>query len=511
MQGIKERTQKLFYQFSLEEYVPQDHTYRRIEQTLNLRFLYKRTEAYYGSQGQKSIDPVVFFKICLLGYLNNITSDRALIRFCNDSLAARWYIGYDIDQHLPVHSTLSRTRQLFGSDVYEQVFLEILGLCVDAGLVQGYRQVVDSALIKANAHIDSMQRRQLLEDASSYCQQVDKDNSEEGASGHHVPDSKEAPLQAVDTPAHEHGKPKRDYSSNETHRCSSDPDARMASKPNKPKGMYYHSQVCVDSQYGVVTAAFGDYGDRKDQHSYLRLLLDARRNLAGFSLPIREVLADAGYNTAKNIALSERLGITAYMPNPSGYAPTRAGFHYDQEHDRYVCSQGEYVTFRSFSKTGRKTKKVYRTSTSQCKNCPLAAECITSKQGYKEIGHAVGKPWYDLMHARLSTRYGEQLLRKRKGIVEPALGNLIHHYGMRKVYARGIEAADKHVVMACMVMNLKKLLKVTFRHVKKPNTGHFLGDLCAIIANLVPQKNLNIPSWLFLSSNRTIYHFSVVK
>src|SRR6056297_1569626 len=109
MQGIKQRTSKLFYQFSLEDHVSTDHPLRRIDQGLDLRFLYKQTRPYYGTEGQKSIDPVVFFKICLVGYFNNIVSDRALLRFCNDSLSARWFIGYDIDQPLPVHSTLSRT------------------------------------------------------------------------------------------------------------------------------------------------------------------------------------------------------------------------------------------------------------------------------------------------------------------------------------------------------------------------------------------------------------------
>jgi transposase len=130
MQGIKQRTPKLFYQFALGDQVPADHPYRRIEQHLNLSFLYKKTRHLYGNEGQQSIDPVVFVKICLLVYFNNITSDRGLCRYCTDSISVRWFLGYDIDELLPVHSTLSRTRQLF-----EEVFCLVLGLCVDAGLV----------------------------------------------------------------------------------------------------------------------------------------------------------------------------------------------------------------------------------------------------------------------------------------------------------------------------------------------------------------------------------------
>jgi len=179
MQGNKQRTSKLFYQFSLEEAVPADHIYRRIDQALDLRFLYNRTRNYYGKDGQQSIDPVVFFKMCLLGYLNNISGDRPLYRYCSDSLACRWFLGYDIDEPLPVHSTLSRTRALFGESLYVEVFGQILGLCVDAGMVSGVRQAADSALIKANASVDSMSRDVIMADVSAYCRQVLQENTDQ--------------------------------------------------------------------------------------------------------------------------------------------------------------------------------------------------------------------------------------------------------------------------------------------------------------------------------------------
>ena len=456
MQGIKQRTSKLFYQFSLEEHISPDHPLRRIDQELDLRFLYKKTRAYYGLEGQQSIDPIVFFKICLVGYFNNIVSDRALIRFCNDSLSARWFIGYDIDQPLPVHSTLSRTRSLFGENIYEQVFTIVLGLCVDAGLVDGDRQVVDSALVKANAHIDSMQRKKILEDASEYCRQVNQENADEEPQDR--PPS--PPLEPVALPPNNKETKGKTRLKNDTHQCSSDPDARMAVKPNKPKDMYYHGQVCVDSQHGVVTAAMGDFGSRKDPQSFPELLAKARENLNKFDRQIKELLADGGYTTGDNISLCEQAGITAYMPNPSNYTPVRPGFIYNEQEDRYECSQGEYLPYRSTDTSGNRKKRVYRTSAKQCKNCPIKPQCITSKKiNYKQLKHSDGKPWYDLMDERLSTGYGRQMVGKRKAIVEPALGNLLHHNGMKKVYARGIQAANKHVMLASMSMNLKKWLK----------------------------------------------------
>lgn len=273
MQGIKQRSSKLFYQFSLEETIPADHSYRYIEEALDLRFLYKRTRDYYGRDGQKSIDPVVFFKLCLLGYFNNIQGDRGLIRYCSDSLAARWFLGYDIDEALPVHSTISRTRTLFGQQVYEEVFREVLGMCVDAGLVEGKRQVADSALIKANASIDSMQRRVIMEDASIWCRQVDFENAEEteGATEGEEHAKNDPPgLSAVECPDHPASYKRR--RSNKTHRSPTDPDARLARKPGKPTDMYYHGQISVDNQHGVIVAGRADYGNREDHQSLPGLL-----------------------------------------------------------------------------------------------------------------------------------------------------------------------------------------------------------------------------------------------
>jgi transposase len=86
--------------------------YRQLKQRRNLSFLYDQTRQYYGHCGQQSIDPVVFFKLCLVGYLKNIISDRRLIQHCSLRLDLLYFLDYQVDEPLPWHSTLSRTRQL---------------------------------------------------------------------------------------------------------------------------------------------------------------------------------------------------------------------------------------------------------------------------------------------------------------------------------------------------------------------------------------------------------------
>lgn len=460
MQGIKQRTPKLFYQFCLEEAVPADHPYRRIGRALDLSFLYPCTRHLYGKDGQKSIDPVVFFKICLLGYLNNITSDRGLIRYCSDSLAGRWFLGYDIDEPLPVHSTLSRTRALFGRQLYRQVFQEVLGLCVDAGMVAGKRQVVDSALVKANASLDSMQRRVILEDASAWCRQVSAENPEE-AKGSGADPRKEAQTSRpapVELPARQQKSKRR--RSNKTHSSASDPDARMARKPGKPTALYYHGQISVDAQCGVIVAGMADYADREDHQSLPGLLEQVQTHLSRHSLLLEELVGDSKYNTLHSIQVCQQAGVTAYMPNPSGYKRHREGFAYDPAADSYRCSQGVSLPFKRWDKNrGKYLNKVYQSTPADCAECPLRGDCLSGKATYKTLTHSSGKALYDQMDDRLQTDYGQRVLARRAGVVEPVIGNLIHHNGMKKVSSRGLAAADKHLLMACISFNLKKWLK----------------------------------------------------
>jgi transposase len=168
MQGKKQLEPKMLYTITLEQMVPQDNFYRRLKKAISLDWLYKATTKYYGSEGQESIDPVVFFKICLIGYINNIISDRKLAAYCSDSLGIRLFLGYDIDEELPWHSTISRTRQLYGEEVFRQLFEQVFEKCMESGMIAGHTQAVDGAFLKANASKDSLEIKQVNKSVDEY-------------------------------------------------------------------------------------------------------------------------------------------------------------------------------------------------------------------------------------------------------------------------------------------------------------------------------------------------------
>ena len=273
MQGKKRYSEKLFKQFQLSDRVPADNFYRRLKEMLEVRWLYKATKNYYGTEGQQSIDPVVFFKLMLIGYLENLGSDRRIINTVSLRLDMLFFIGYDIDEPLPWHSTLSRTRQLYGEELFKDFFKRVLKQCIDKGMVAGRRQVMDSVPVKANASMDSLIEKEILDDASTYADELkteegnSKDDNGDDAGDnktvtaarnkavqlHHkwkAKAYKEMPRGKSLTKGDKNSRPK--FVSNHTHYSTTDSDARVSVKPGKPRQLNYLAQVSVDTAHHVI-------------------------------------------------------------------------------------------------------------------------------------------------------------------------------------------------------------------------------------------------------------------
>jgi len=471
MQGKKQLTEKLFTHFQLSDRVPADNFYRRLTETLNLHWLYKATKVYYGTEGQQSIDPVVFFKLILIGYLENLGSDRRIINTVSMRLDMLYFIGYDIDEPLPWHSTLSRTRQLYGQEVFKQLFKDVLKQCIDKGMVAGRRQVMDSVAVKANASMDSLAEKEILNDASLYADEL-KDNDENDDSNNENKTVTKARYKSVqlhhewkakaynDMPKGSSERQSRaKFVSNHTHYSTTDPDARVSVKPGKPRQLNYTAQVSVDTAHHVITQIQTDYADKKDSQCLPSLLNNTIDNLKEEGLQIDEVFTDAGYSSGEALKALEENNITGYIPNFGQYKPSRDGFSYDKANDRYVCSQGKYLPFKKLTTTSLGYKmKVYRSSAKDCGPCPLRSICI-GKSDFKKIDDSVDKPFYDRMHARLQSVDKQKIRQLRSSTVEPVLGTLANFLAMRRVNTRGIKQANKCIIMSAIAYNLKKLLK----------------------------------------------------
>ena len=454
MQGKKHYTEQLFKSFQLSQRVPEDNFYRRLKDLLNLQWLYKETKKYYGTDGQQSIDPIVFFKLMLIGYLENLGSDRRIISTVSMRLDMLFFIGYDIDEPLPWHSTLSRTRQLYGEDIFKELFRKVLSLCIDKGMVAGKRQAMDSVAVQANASMESLQKKEVLKDVDNYTDELNEelslpkqtknDNLPPGASGKGLDNNNEwnKPL------------------SNHTLQSTTDKDARVSVKPGKPRRLNYLAQVSVDTANHVITQIQSDFADKKDSQCLPSLVHNAIDNLSENGLQMEEVLADGNYSSSEALRMLEEKKIVGYIPNFGQYKPFRKGFTYDKKNDCYICSQGKVLEYKYIKEShgnGNKMKQ-YISSRKDCTICPLKSQCI-GKSLHKTIAVTIDKDLFDKMHSRLQTPMAKRMKKLRSSTVEPVLGTLINFLGMRRVYTKGISLADKCMTMAAIAYNLKKLMK----------------------------------------------------
>src|SRR5215467_4794495 len=155
MLGQKMRVYKIHSALCLEDMVPKDHFYRQVEAKLDLSFVRELVAAAYSQHmGRPSIDPVVFFKLQLIMFFEGIRSERQLMEQVRVNLAFRWYIGYDLDETVPDHSSLSKIRDRYGLDIFQRFFEEMVERCRAAGLVWGKELYFDGTQVRANADID---------------------------------------------------------------------------------------------------------------------------------------------------------------------------------------------------------------------------------------------------------------------------------------------------------------------------------------------------------------------
>ena len=328
MQGKKNYQEKLFNNFQLSVRVPEHNFYRRLKGVLVLDFLYQETKGYYGSSGQKSIDSVVFFKLCLVGYLENITSDRKLIEHCSMRLDILYFLDYDIDEELPWHSTISRTRGLFPESIFEGVFTRVFEMCVSAGMVSGHTQAIDSAPVKANASMDSLELKVPEADLDAHLREIrhiskrDKEKPLRQAKGNKASKDQQTisasdkELQAIKSRNSKWAKEQDQrpgagnkgsrYTSNKTHYSPTDPDARISVKPGKARKLNYQSQLTVDTANHVITDIKAYHADGKDSQQLPDIVTRVQRRLRRVGLVWENCVADTGYSSGENYRLFGR-------------------------------------------------------------------------------------------------------------------------------------------------------------------------------------------------------------
>jgi len=443
MMGSKTTAPKLYISFDLDAHVPPNHLVRRIADAVDFGFVRGLAQPFYSHTGQPSVDPVVLFKLTLLGYLYGVVSERRLCEEASLNLAWRWFLGYELEDAVPDHSVLTKARRRFGVQVYEQFFAQVVKLCEARGLIQGKTLFLDSTLIAANASRESVRARRLVTElgsARAYVHNVWHTNPGEPA----------ADDDGVRRTRPGRGVANRDLVSR------TDPEAQMVSRLGRPGQLAHKAHLTVDAGRARVVTAVEVRPATEGDGQATAALLDRHQQAVG--RPIGELVADSGYTTeATQEACAERGVQPVLAPiQRSGRRGTfpSTDFGYVAERDHYVCPAGQVLRprFRQRSRT------VYAAAAGTCAACPLKAQCAPGKKE-RHIIRRWNQAVWDRSTAFARSWRGRALLRRRGAVVEPRIGDLKTKHGLARAQFRGRQNLQIQVLLTAAALNLKALAR----------------------------------------------------
>lgn len=396
-------------------------------------------EAFSAGVGRPT-DPVVYLKVFLVGYAENITYDTDLAERISDSIAIRGFLGYSLSERTPDHSSISRNRGLIAERCrIEDVLSRAVELCEKKGLIDGELSAVDSSLIPANASLSSLRSVKTGKRVADHLREVAEKNKAEG----------------------EEGEQKKQAVSNDEFRSSTDPDARIAKKPGQKRDMCYKGTHVTEGKNGVILAAGASHADEGEVEAAIPVIEEAQANLMGCGMSLDKVTADAGYGSADFHAYLEGLGATPVtnwrsdsIKKPDGFK--KESFLYYEEANCYICPAGSILRYGSFCRsTGL---FLYYSDPRVCAGCENRCKCIDGKRHVRTVSRHPNEASRERNIARGHTEEGRVILRKRKHIVEPPFGRMKTYGGLGLINCRGKGKAHVKVTMAAVAHNLAKVV-----------------------------------------------------
>ena len=362
----------------------------------------------------------------------------------------RWFVGLNMEEKVPDHSTFSKNRhgRFRDSGVWEEIFEEVVRRCIAAGLVSGRHLSADGTYVEADASMDSMEPIVVDATPKEYLQLIAREDS-----GPDKPPPKE--------------KEEKKKISNDTHHSRTDPDARLGKKPGSPYGLYHEVNYVMDNANGVILdAQAGPPGPNTEMKQALDGLDRAKWH---FGCPVKTLGLDAGYRDADFLAGVLERGVTPHVPMRDMLrlnaelrgVYSRDQFTYDAANDRYICPQGKAMKYRGMS--GR--QKAYRASQKDCGKCPVKSACTRDKS--RTVSIHLNNDALELAK-RLTGTSAHCVSQKCRKRIEALFGEAKEQMGLRRMKFRGRGTVAEQVWLTATVQNIKRLVKYLEKLVPEP-------------------------------------------
>ena len=452
MMGPKQEAQAaLFYEFSLEDHVPQDHLLRSIDRFVDLTSIRTHLADFYSHTGRPSVDPELLIRMLLVGYCFGIRSERRLCEEVHLNLAYRWFCRLDLNDRVPDHSTFSKNRhgRFRESELLRHLFETTVARCIAEGLVSGQRMAIDASLIEADANKQNSTPKEEW-DATSI------DPADAPRAVREYLDTLDEAAFGAATPV----KPK--FTSH------SDPASQWTAARKGPAFFAYSNNYLIDTDHGVIVDVEATRSIRQAEVGSTKTMLDRVKNR--FGLHPERLIADTAYGSGPMLGWLVDREIAPHIPviDKAGRTDgtwSRADFEWDGENNQYICPEGEALKQfrRNYSDPNRgptgKGVARYRALKNTCQTCPSKAKCcpntdfrsITREEheGARDIARSIAKaPQYKV----------SEKLRKK---VEMLFAHLKRILGLGRLRLRGPCGANDEFLLAATAQNLRKLARAS--------------------------------------------------
>ncbi len=436
----------LFYEFRLDEAVPDDHLVRNIDAVLDLSWVHAELAPHYPALGRPSVDPVLMIRMLIIGYVFALRSERLLCRELHVNLAYRWFCKLGIEHKIPDHSAFSRARneRFRDSGIFRQVFERVVEACIAADLVGGEGFAVDASLIAADAN------KQRSTPGSEWQKRCDPETASRAVK-EYLATLDDAAFGAASDVTPKFVSP-------------SDPAAQWTGAMRGPAFFAYADNYLIDVKFGVIMDVEASRAIRQAEVGAGKTMIE--RTEERFDIKPRWLAADTAYGSGPNLNwLVKDKDIAPHIPvidksRRDDGTFSREDFRFDKERDVYVCPAGKLLTTTGTLIDDGETLR-YLASTSDCRGCPLKVRCCP-KASFRRIPRSIYEEARDVARALAKTEAFEQSRCDRKR-VEMLFAHLKRILKLGRLRLRGPCGAQDEFTLAAIAQNLRRLAKLVVR------------------------------------------------
>lgn len=426
---------------TLDDFVPQDHLVRKLEEFIDWDFIYEICDPLYSNKGTNRIDPVVLFKMMFINIIFGIHSMRKTCEEIKVNIAYRWFLGLGLDETVPDHSTFSQNyiRKFKNNNTAISIFEHFIRELIECGVVDPSVVFVDGTHLKANANKNKSVNKEIEIAAKRYQKELDEEIDRDRAE-HFQKELKRKKKEVPDT--------------KESKTSISDPDCGYFHKGEKEKCYAYNVNTASDRN-GYILGMSLDAGNIHDSVAFYHLkdFLDYE-----FGEAIETYVMDAGYSTAPICHELHKDNKEAIVPKKR--TASKKGmfgkwqYKYYPEYDFYVCPVGCVLTYSTTTKDG---KKQYKSNGKQCASCPYISKCTNSKNCTKVIERHIWEEDKEKAIALQKSKEGKEIYALRKQTIERVFGDGKRRHGLDYTLYTGFERVYDHTLLTYTGMNMKKL------------------------------------------------------